>query len=71
MSGTTSDGATGQGAVPGAPDDSFTATEIDRAFAEIASDPVYHAEADALMKGFAVADWEAFLASESEPASPR
>ena len=36
------------------------ATAIDAAFSEMATDPVYQAEADALTDAFAVADWEAF-----------
>lgn len=42
---------------------------IDAAFSEMATDPVYGAEADALTNEFAVADWEAFRLAE--PASPR
>ena len=40
------------------------AAEIDAAFAGMADDPGYHAEADALTEEFAVADWEAFRLAE-------
>jgi len=42
---------------------------IDAAFAEMATDPAFQAEADALTEEFAVADWEALQSAESS--SPR
>lgn len=43
------------------------AAAIDAAFAEMATDLDYLAEADALMDEFALADWEAFRLAEPAP----